>query len=207
VRDVYDRLLDVYAPIAIAVVLIVLVAYAVIVVRFRDRGDGAEPRRSRDRPALEIGYAVLLAAIAGGLVAVSLPALHDSRALADHPGLTVDVTASQWGWAFAYPGTGVAVRGSAPDRPALVVPAGTPVRLRMRSLDVVHAFWVPEERLKRDIFPDAVTEIDLRVDEPGVLTGECAEFCGLRHSEMGFRVVAMRPGAFADWLRARERRA
>lgn len=210
----YDDLLAVYVPTALVVVALVYAAYALVLVRFRAREGRSEPLRqgearegvnvpaSRDRLGWEIGYAVALAVVAGALVAISLPALADDDALVDEPGLVVDVTAFQWGWAFAYPESGVDVVENAPRRPELVVPTGTTVRLRVSARDVTHSFWIPEARVKRDAFPDHVNEVDVVFEEPGTFVGECAEFCGLEHSGMDFLVRAVPPDRFDAWLAA-----
>jgi cytochrome c oxidase subunit 2 len=81
------------------------------------------------------------------------------------------------------------------------------VRFEISSRDVIHSFWIPELRFKRDAFPNRVTDFDL-VFDPGVTTtGRCAEFCGLGHDRMDFQVVSMQPNAFVRWLEAHERRA
>jgi cytochrome c oxidase subunit 2 len=84
-------------------------------------------------------------------------------------------------------------------RPAtLVVPSGQTVQFRMRSLDVIHSFFVPKLRFKRDAFPERTTEFDLVFHEPG-FTGRCAEFCGLHHADMRFNVEVLPPDEFARW--------
>ena len=71
------------------------------------------------------------------------------------------------------------------------------------SLDVQHAFWVPSERFKRDIFPKRTTTWQMTFDAPGFheAAGACAEFCGLRHSNMEFNVDVLPPRLFESWLR------
>jgi cytochrome c oxidase subunit 2 len=70
------------------------------------------------------------------------------------------------------------------------------------SQDVVHSFWVPALRFKRDAWPDATTRFELTVDRAGVYAGHCAEFCGLHHADMNFTVVAESRDRFDRWLRA-----
>lgn len=147
----------------------------------------------------------MLAAIAVTLIVVTLRATDRVDALAADPGLTVDVTAFKWQWAFDY-GDGVEIVGAEPsgldeaEFPTMAVPTGTTIRVRLRSNDVVHSFWVPYARFKRDAFPKRTTEFDLRFDEPGRHEGICAEFCGLDHTIMRFTVEALEPAAFQRWL-------
>jgi cytochrome c oxidase subunit 2 len=111
----------------------------------------------------------------------------------------IAVTASQWGWRFDY-GGGRAVVGNDRTLPVLVVPAGEPVGFRLMSRDVIHAFWVPELRFKRDAFPRRTTRFDLVFAKPGSYAGSCAEFCGLHHADMRFGVRAVSRDEFDRWL-------
>jgi cytochrome c oxidase subunit 2 len=114
------------------------------------------------------------------------------------------VTAAKWNWRFDYLRTGVSQGGHRRPPPTLVVPTGVPVRFHLRSRDVIHAFWIPERRFKRDAIPGRVTTFDLVFDHPGqASSGICAEFCGLRHGDMRFIVRRLTPGDFRDWLRRR----
>jgi cytochrome c oxidase subunit 2 len=116
------------------------------------------------------------------------------------------VTAAKWRWRFDYPG-GVSRVGGERRIPVLVVPAGRTVRFSLSSLDVVHAFWIPDLRFKRDATPGQTGVFDLRFP-PGHATsvGECSEFCGLGHASMHFLVEAVPPAEFQAWL-ARGQRA
>jgi len=122
--------------------------------------------------------------------------------VAKRPGLEVVVTAAQWNWRFSYPAYGI-TQQSTPTRPAqLVVPTGTAVHFTATSRDVIHSFWVPDRRFKRDVFPRSNTSFDLSWSKPGFSRGECAEFCGLLHANMSFVVDAMAPADFRAWAEA-----
>ncbi len=112
------------------------------------------------------------------------------------------MTAFQWGWRFTYPG-GASEVGDQRHPPTLVVPTNETVRFILHSHDVIHAFWVPSLRFKRDAFPKRTTSFDLDFD--GSTTGRCAEFCGLAHSEMTFDVLGLSPPKFEDWLRTKQK--
>ncbi len=102
------------------------------------------------------------------------------------------VTGQKWNWLFAYPNGYVDAD--------LHVPVDTPIRLVMSSEDVIHSFFVPAFRVKRDVIPGRYTEIWFE----GVLPGEydvfCAEYCGTSHSTMMAKVVVHAPGDFETWL-------
>jgi cytochrome c oxidase subunit 2 len=189
----------VYAPVAGAAVLLVLVAVIVLVLRYRGAERTSAASSSR---VVELVAVCVLGTIAAVLLTQTYAAEGNDDSL--HPaGLVVDVTGYQWGWEFAYAGTHVST-SSAPDRPpALVLPADVTIEVRLRSRDVIHAFWVPEQRFKRLAFPDRVTRFDLRFSHTGRFTGLCSTFCGLRHEDMTFVVDVRSHAAFERWLHAR----
>jgi cytochrome c oxidase subunit 2 len=204
-RHDFAHVQDLYLPIAVAVFAVVVVALGVTLVRFRAR-PGRTARPTRDRYAVDAGLAVLLAAVVGVLVVVTLRTNDTETALAK-PGFRVDAVAFQWGWQFSYPSLPGVVDRSTPNRPAtLHVPAGTTVQVALRTRDVVHAFWIPDLRFKRDAWPKKTELFDLRFPAgPMVAIGHCAQFCGLKHSDMVFFVDAMDRGRFAAWSRGRGR--
>ena len=204
-RDEFQDLFAIYAPIAAAVFAAVLLAYLTIVVRFRRRkgGEDTTPPQPSDRWRWEVAYAAVLACVAAVLVTFTLRAADRVGELSADPGLTVDVTAFKWQWAFSYRDEGVEVVGDEGETPTMAVPTDTTVRFTLRSNDVIHAFWVPYARFKRDAFPDRTTEFDLRFDDPGRHEGICAEFCGLDHTIMRFDVEVLEPGDFQRWLAQR----
>jgi cytochrome c oxidase subunit 2 len=114
--------------------------------------------------------------------------------------LVWSMMAFQWSWRFAYEGQGVEVVGSPGNVPELVVPVGQPVRIRLRSADVVHSFYVPRTLFKRQAIPGRTTEFDLTFEKVGTYQGHCVQFCGLAHDDMLFRVRVVSPGEFQSWL-------
>ncbi|WP_223640392.1 cytochrome c oxidase subunit II [Corallococcus sp. EGB] len=112
--------------------------------------------------------------------------------------LDVYVTGKQWMWKFTYPGGPSAID-------TLVVPAGRPVRLLLTSRDVIHSFYVPDFRMKRDAVPGRYTDIWFEAPRPGRHLVLCAEYCGLDHSVMRGEVVVLSPGDFEAWQDAQRR--
>jgi cytochrome c oxidase subunit 2 len=117
--------------------------------------------------------------------------------------LNMRITGFQWGWRFEYPGRGVTVTGNSDHPPLFAVPLGRRVKFTISSRDVIHSFWVPDERFKRDAFPGRPTQFELIFDQPGLHDGRCAEFCGLRHDDMTFDVLVLPPAQFDSWLAQR----
>ena len=86
------------------------------------------------------------------------------------------------------------------------IPAGRPIDLELVSPDVIHSLWAPRLHGKVDLIPGMRNSIRLQADEPGTYPGACAEFCGLQHAHMLFKVVADPPADYERWL-AHERTA
>ena len=176
----------------------------VLALRFR-AGRRGSPSTGEEPAWLPFAYGGVLAAIIVLLLVLTFSAQDRISAKPDRPGLRVDVTAAKWNWRFDYPAQGISQIGGDSRPSLLVVPSGTDVRFRMTSIDVIHSFWIPHVRFKRDAFPKRHTEFDLSFSGTGYHTsGRCAEFCGLKHDQMTFNVEVMRPTDFRAWV-ARKR--
>jgi cytochrome c oxidase subunit 2 len=200
-RREYDDLFNgLYLPLVVVVAIAVFSVVGFALVRYRS-GRGHTPTQERDRTKAEVAYVGVLAVIVAVLVAFTFAAESDiTRGGTARSHITV--TAFQWGWRFDY-GNGKVVVGNERTLPLLVVPAGETVGFTLMSRDVIHAFWVPRLRFKRDAFPRRTTTFDLVFAEPGSDPGNCAEFCGLHHAEMRFGVRALPRSEFDAWLAAR----
>lgn len=199
-RHDFDGLFSLYLTIGVAVAVIVFAAVAFVLIRYRAR-EGRAPSTRSEANALEIGVAVLIAAIVAFLVfrTFSTEAREDDSS--SQP-VRIDVTAFQWGWRFTYPGQGVSVIGNSNDPPTFAVPGNRPIAFSLRSTDVIHAFWIPEERFKRSAIPGRVNRFDLDFESAGHEEGLCSEFCGLRHSGMRFDVWVLSDESYERWLAA-----
>ena len=107
--------------------------------------------------------------------------------------LPIEVTAMQCAFLFHYP-EGDITAGE------LHVPAGRPVTLRLEAKDVIHAFWVPEFRLKQDVIPGQPTQLSFTPTRPGRYPIVCAELCGPYHGGMRSTVVVDEPDAWDTWF-------
>jgi cytochrome c oxidase subunit II len=125
-----------------------------------------------------------------GIVSPTLGASSDKAGKA--PALMVNVTALQYAFIFTYPETDV-------TSGELHVPVGREVKLNMAANDVIHAFWVPEFRIKQDIMPGRQSEIRFTPKVEGEYTVICAELCGPYHGAMRTQVVVEKPEAFENW--------
>jgi len=102
------------------------------------------------------------------------------------------VNGQKWNWLFTYPNGHV--------DPELHVPVDTPVRLVMTSSDVIHSFYVPDFRIKRDVVPGRYNKLWFEAVEPGTHDVFCAEYCGTNHSTMLAKLVVHQRADFDKWL-------
>ncbi|ROP90595.1 cytochrome c oxidase subunit 2 [Stella humosa] len=113
--------------------------------------------------------------------------------------LRVEAHARQWWWEFVYPDFAGRPLHTAGE---LHIPAGRAIEVEVMAHDVIHSFWVPRLGGKIDAIPGHRTRIRLGPVAPGTYRGQCAEFCGLQHTFMGFQVIAHTPDAFQARLDA-----
>ncbi len=107
--------------------------------------------------------------------------------------LPVELTAMQFAFLFHYP-KGDIISGE------LHVPVGQPVSMRMESNDVIHAFWVPEFRLKQDVIPGQPTILNFTPTKVGRYPIICAELCGPYHGGMRSTVVVENLEDYQNWF-------
>lgn len=145
--------------------------------------------------AWTIGPAILLAVLAVGNVTTIWALERDQR----NAKMEVEVIGQQWWWEFRYD-------NNADGRPdiitaqQMVIPAGTTVRVRIRSNDVIHSFWIPALNGKKDAVPGREHAIAIQADKPGIYEGQCTEYCGLSHGYMRMQVKALSEADYAVWV-------
>ena len=199
--DLNRAILSVYSIItwACAVIAVVVsVALAVILLRFRDRpGVDGLPRQIRGHTGLELAWTIAPALV---LLVIAIPTIQvvfrTQGAAAPPNALEVRVRGWQWWWEFRYPGLDVVTANE------LHLPVGRPVVFTLEGPDVIHSFWVPQLGGKRDVVPGRLNQLTLTPERAGEYWGQCAEFCGASHANMGLRVIVEEPAAFERWVAA-----
>jgi cytochrome c oxidase subunit II len=111
----------------------------------------------------------------------------------------VRVTAQKWSWTFSHPNGTI-------ESNILRVPLGRPVKLIMRSEDVLHALYIPSFRVKQDVVPGRFTTLWFEATKEGDFDLYCAEYCGKDHSLMRARVIVAPEDVFKAQLDAEGRR-
>lgn len=107
--------------------------------------------------------------------------------------LVVNVDALQYAWLFTYPDTGI-ISGE------LHLPVNRPITLNITARDVIHAFWVPEFRLKQDAVPGQVTHLNFQPTQEGIYPVICAELCGAYHGAMKTRSIVHSVAEYQAWV-------
>lgn len=118
----------------------------------------------------------------------------------DPNALIIKITGRQWWWEVQYDDPQPSnVLTTANE---IHIPTGRTVKIDLRSLDVIHSFWVPNMHGKKDLIPGHPTSTWLKADREGRFRGQCAEFCGYQHAHMRLDFVAESPEKFEAWIAA-----
>ncbi len=193
------------------------------------------PRRSSSPPSSSRAELLPLSLLVILYVVMAVTAEHlwaRERFEGAAPGaLHVEVVGEQFQWYFHYPGIDAAYGASQPQLvnaalgnplgldPAddhgrddivaseLVLPVDREVDLQLRSLDVIHGFFVPEMRLKQNAVPGATLHVHFTPVREGIFPILCSQVCGSGHARMQARMRVVSPAAYSAWLASRAKKA
>ncbi len=180
------------------------------VFRFRNRPE-ERAVQTHGSLRLETGWTVATAIVLFATLALTVKTMGEASSVPEAalpqasawPGdtLVLRVVGYQWWWKFEYPDLKVVTANE------VHVPVGTPIKLQLESGDVIHSFWVPRLGGKTDMIPGQVNYSSFLATNPGVYEGECAEFCGVEHARMAFKVFADTPAGFSAWVKVQQQTA
>jgi cytochrome c oxidase subunit II len=201
--DKIDTLLNVMIVLSCFVFAIVLVMLGYCVWKYRAKpGDESDGEPIHGNTKLEITWTAIPTVIVLFGAIYSWIVLGDIETKASDA-LHLDITAQQYEWTFNYPQD----NGKVVSSKTLVVPEGRQLDIRLTSLDVVHSFWVPEWRIKRDVVPagpggnDIDDTVVVTPDRLGTYNVVCTELCGFGHATMRALVKVVPQSGFDQWLR------
>ena len=198
-RILYDVLL--IASVPIFVLVITVIGFSIYWYRMRPGEELVDGPPIHGNTRLEVIWTVAPAILIVALCTYSVTVLYANEA--NHKNaLTVDVTARQWAFEFAYPQPD----GKAVYSPFLYLPNGRPVVFRIRSLDVIHSFFVPNFAEKIDAVPGLTTTLRVTPTKRGTYAVECTELCGAGHAFMRSTAYVLSPTAFKTWMSKRRSR-
>lgn len=185
---------------ALVIMIGVLVATVAILIRFRRRSEDEIPKQTHGNTPLELAWTIAPAILLLGIGIPMVAALWDIGRDPSPDAFQVNVEGQRFLWKFEYPelldesGDPVVTFGE------MTVPAGREIALNITSIDVIHSFWVPKLAGKLDAIPGRTNTMWLKADEPGSFSGQCAEFCGIGHADMGLLMIALAAEDFEAWV-------
>jgi len=180
--------------------LLVFVTLIAFLVMYRDR-PGRRARYTHGNTTLEIVWTVVPSLILVVLTFLSVPAWSKIKMSQPPTDLVIQVTAKQFNWQVAYPGADGKF-GTDDDKRFLDemhVPVNKPIRVILKSQDVIHSFFVPNFRIKQDAVPGREIIAWFDATKPGKYEWPCAELCGFGHSGMKGWVYVHTAEDYAKW--------
>ena len=166
------------------------------------RRQGRRATYTHGNNTLEVIWTVIPAVLLVLLAVASRNAWNEIKASTPETDEIVTITASQFNWEIRYPG--VDSRFDTPDDVItdneMRIPVGVPVKIRLRSTDVIHSFFLPHFRLKQDAVPGLTIEVWVEATRTGDFEIACAELCGFGHYSMKGILTVMEQDDYRDWL-------
>jgi cytochrome c oxidase subunit 2 len=173
----------------------------VSVLRFRRRyGDEGDGVPIHGHTGLEVVWTTIPAIIVTGAAIYSGIVLADTEE-SKAGTKTIDITGQQFAWTFGYRDQGIKNAGE------LHLVKDTPYHFKLHAKDVIHSFWVPEFRLKKDAVPGITTDLRVEPTRIGTYTLVCTELCGLGHATMRATVKVEDQSAFDRWARTQKQQS
>jgi cytochrome c oxidase subunit 2 len=191
--DAHDALFHFILAVTAFFFFLVVALLVLFVVRYRKRREGQRTSGPSHNLRLEIAWSVVPAIL---MIVFFAWGYREFLNLSVPPAnsLEVRVTGQKWSWSFEYPKDGINVTKD------LVVPAGRPVKLTMSSVDVIHGFYIPAFRVKRDVLPNRYTVVWFQAKDPGEYDLFCTQFCGTGHASMHGKIIVKKEAEFREWV-------
>lgn len=156
------------------------------------RAKHPEPADIRDNWKLELLWTVIPTLIALSMFWVGWQSYTGLRNV-PAGAVQIEALGQMFSWIFVYD-------NEKETENELVVPAHTPVKLNIESLDVLHSFFIPAFRVKADAVKNFPTYVWFRTNDPGEYDILCAEYCGLDHSQMVAKLIVLPKDEYHQWL-------
>jgi cytochrome c oxidase subunit 2 len=193
IHTLYDVLLIASVPIFVLVETVVL--FSVWKFRMRPGQEEMDGPPIHGNTRLEVVWTAVPAILIVSLCTYAYTVLRSNEDSKSNE-MTVNVTARQFAFEFSYPTS----PGKQVVSSVLYLPEGRPVVFHLRSLDVIHSFFVPDFSQKLDAGPGITTTLRVTPTRVGSYPVECTELCGAGHSLMRAAVRVVAPQKFQTWL-------
>src|SRR6476660_1332575 len=190
-----DDLLDILIVLSSFVFSLVMVMLGYALWNFKAKpGDESDGEPIHGNTRLEIAWTVIPTIIVLFGAAYSWIVLDEIEAK-EPDAMRVDVFAQQFAWSFGYPG-----KGNVWSQGDLHVPVDRQIQFKLHGMDVIHSFWVPEWRIKKDAVPGITTTATVTPDRVGTYQLICTELCGFGHATMRAKVVVESEAKWEKWV-------
>jgi len=176
--------------------------------KYRHR-EGRRAHYTHGNSTVEVVWTVVPAVVLVVLTFMSKSVWDEVRHTWPDSDVNLLVTAKQFNWEVRYPGADGKLE-TADDvvlNNEMHVPIGKPVRIHLRSLDVIHSFFLPNMRLKQDAVPGLTIPIWFQATRPGDYEIACAELCGFGHATMRGVLTVHSVEEYKTWLEEAEKGA
>ena len=160
--------------------------------KYRRRSEDERPRPSEDSIALEVTWSIIPLILSLAVFSLGAGAFFRMYRAPENA-IDIYVVGKQWMWKIQHPEGKREIN-------ELHVPVNQPVRLTLASEDVIHSFFIPAFRTKKDVVPGRYNTMWFEATKVGEYHLFCAEYCGTQHSGMVGRVVVMEQEEFQNWL-------
>ncbi|SDL72176.1 cytochrome c oxidase subunit 2 [Modicisalibacter muralis] len=191
------RIDTLYIALVVICGLLTVVVFALIaVLGYRYRANSRANRESQSSEhthrRVELGVLAIMLVIFMGLFGWA-SSLYLDMFRGPSAAMTINVIGKQWMWKVQHP-------DGTREINTIHVPVDETINLRVTSQDVIHSFYLPAFRLKRDVLPGSYREVWFTADNPGVYRLFCAEYCGSYHAQMRGKIVVMEQADYQQWL-------
>jgi cytochrome c oxidase subunit II len=189
----YDALFLFITGLAIFFFVIVAVLLGSFVLKYRRRGPDEVTPHITHNFRLEMVWTIIPLLL---VIVIFFWGFHGfmEAQVAPLESMEISVTGKKWQWEFEYPDGMRSLN-------ELHVPVNTNVRIILSSADVIHSFFVPAFRIKKDAVPGRYTELWFNAVDPGTYQLFCAEYCGKGHSDMLGKIVVESKEGYERWLK------
>src|SRR6185437_16011813 len=151
-------------------------AIFVFMIKYRRRSEDERAEQIEGSLPLEVLWTAIPSAICAGIFLWS-SYLYVANARPPRNATEIFVIGKQWMWHVQHP-------EGPREIDALHIPVGVPVKLTMTSQDVIHDFYIPAFRVKKDVLPGRYTSLWFEATETGTFHLFCGQYCGTNHSQM-----------------------
>ncbi len=161
-------------------------------IKYRRRSPNERPKAIEGSFPLEVLWTAIPTLIVA-LIFVWSSVLYFRNAEPPKGAMEIFVTGKQWMWKIEHPEGQREIN-------ELHVPLGRPVKLTMTSEDVIHDFFVPAFRVKKDVLPGRYTTLWFEATKVGTFHLFCAQYCGAFHAGMIGSIIVQEPDEYERWL-------